>query len=248
MIRTPVFYFALLAVLIVFPCTVAQAQSVVPSANATVEGDTSVSALNNSAQTYQWVYGASNIPFPSGTVITSLAYRLDGGQPTGPSGSRSISTYQITLSPSNFAPGSLSTTFADNIGAGSVVVHSGGVSLSANSFTGGAGANPFGPAINFDTPYTYTGGALLITVTHTGTGNADIILDAQSNSVSTPVQLLSASNFNASSGTLSGFAPVVQLGTTPVPEPSSMLLVGACVMGGVCWRRRIGCSKPRSCW
>jgi hypothetical protein len=233
MIRILARCIAPIAALIGSPSLLAQTSFVVPSANATVEGNNSVSALNNSGQTYQFVFGASNISFPVGTVITSLSYRQDGGQSSGPSGDRTISNYEITLSPSNNAPGSLSTTFADNIGAGAVMVHSGAVNLTANSFQGGASPNAFGPAITFQTPYTYTGGDLLFTVSHTGTGNENIILDAQSNSVATPVQLIFSNGFGTSTGASMDLAPIVQLGTAPVPEPSVVLLLAApCLAGG----------------
>src|SRR5262245_46321838 len=136
MIRTPAGCLVLVSALLMLPVHRARAQVfVVPSANAVVEGTATVSPLSNSALTEQWVYGASTISLPTGAVITGLSYRLDGGQSTGPSAAITISNYQITLSPSNNAPGLLSTTFADNIGPGAVLVHLGAVTVAPNSFS-----------------------------------------------------------------------------------------------------------------
>src|SRR5207302_8764496 len=132
--------------------------------------------------------------------------------------------FDVYLGPSNFAPGSLSTSPAANQGAGTMQVRSGPLTFPANSFPGGSSPNAFGPEITFSTPYTYTGGDLLLTLRYTA-ASGQLLFDFQN----TPdAQFRSAFDYNATTMPDSSPGSYVLKFTASslpaVPEPSSWLL------------------------
>jgi len=68
-------------------------------------------------------------------------------------------------------------------------VRSGALTVPQGSFPTGGNPNTFGFEIQFSTPYLYDGQDLLITLRHTGQGNAglDFFMDSINNSLSTTV-------------------------------------------------------------
>ena len=210
----------------------ASAQVVLPPGNAAVDGDASVARpLDIAAQTTQFVYGTALLGgLNVGDQINGLQFRLDASVPTGPATPVSFTDYEITLSQSLNAPGSLSPLFANNIAGDAVVVRSGALNIAANSFPGGASPNTFGPVITFSSAYTYTGGPLLITIRHSGNGVTGFTLDAQS---MVDGENVSASGQNAttSEGSFRGVVVVNLTVGAAAPEPGSLLLVLGC-MGG----------------
>ena len=114
--------------------------TVVPNANAAVEGDgnntfpfycTAVSSMR-----YQQVYAASQVP--SGT-ISQVNFRPDEifGAAFGPV---TLSSVTMTLSTTTTAPGALDPVFANNVGADVITVRSGDLTLSSAD-TGGPPRN-----------------------------------------------------------------------------------------------------------
>jgi hypothetical protein len=151
---------------------------VVPPANTNTSGTGASFTLTQTDYTGQQVYGASLLSgLPVGAVIDGFRLRLAAGQSTVTSATSS-SHFDISIGPSAFAPGSLSTSTAGNEGPGTVLARSGPITFPANSFVGGANPNPFGPLIAFTTAYTYTGGDLLLTFSDTAFSNSPIF-DAQ---------------------------------------------------------------------
>ena len=115
---------------------------VVPPANATVGGTGGAFTLNGNDYTGQQDYGASLLSgLPVGAVIDGFSLRLVPGQSTVTS-ALSSSHFDISIGPSAFPPGSLSTSTAGNEGPGTVLARSGAITFPANSFVGGANPNP----------------------------------------------------------------------------------------------------------
>jgi hypothetical protein len=217
---------------------------VVPPANATTSGTGASFTLGTSDYTGQQDYGASLLSgLPLGAVIDGFRLRLSAGQSTVTSASSS-SHFDISIGPSAFPPGSLSTSTAGNEGPGTVLARSGAITFPANSFVGGANPNPFGPLISFTTPYAYTGGDLLLTFSDTAFSTA-LVFDAQAGLFSTAQGRQNVGVYNSSTvpQSVDGFALIVQFDYTipSVPEPSSLTLSGLSVLAGLaywCFGRR----------
>src|SRR5271156_4295689 len=106
------------------------ANIVVPNSLANVEGETGngLPFSNNwfgiPSLRYQQVYLASQFSALSGpSLITAIAFRPEGTD-DGTAFSTTLPDVQIDLSTTSAAPGSLSATFANNVGVNDTVVHS----------------------------------------------------------------------------------------------------------------------------
>jgi len=218
---------------------------VVPAANTNTSGTGASFTLVGTDYTGQQVYGASLLSgLPVGAVIDGFRMRLGPGQSTVTS-AVSSSNFDISIGPSAFHPGSLSTSTAGNEGPGTVLARSGPITFPANSFVGGANPNPFGPLISFTTPYTYTGGDLLLTFSDTAFSNSPVF-DAQAGLFSNAQGRQNIGVYNSSTvpQNVDGFALIVQFDYTlasAVPEPSSLTLSGLSVLAGLaywCFGRR----------
>jgi hypothetical protein len=214
---------------------------VVPPGNANTSGTGASFTLVQSDYTGQQVYGANLLSgLPVGAVIDGFRTRLLAGQSTVTS-AVSSSNFDISIGPSAFHPGSLSTSTAGNQGPGTVLARSGPITFPANSFIGGPGPNPFGPLISFTTPYTYTGGDLLLTFSDTAFSSSPVF-DAQSSLFGSAQGRQNLGVFNSSTvpQNVDGFALIVQFdystATTSVPEPSTLTLSGLTVLAGLAYR------------
>lgn len=150
---------------------------IVPNAAATTAGSGGYSTLLNlGARSYQLVVGPAELGgIPVGSTITGIAWRRPTWQAMsawpGAGFTCTFVNYDITLSTAARAPGSLSTTYTENMGSDAVLVRSGPLVLSGAYFPGGAvtpATNPFGQTVAFTTGYVYPGGSLLLTVRHSG--------------------------------------------------------------------------------
>ncbi|MCX7099348.1 MAG: hypothetical protein NTV43_15740 [Methylococcales bacterium] len=245
--------FAKLVLALAFTFGSAQANVLVTTPNAYTNSDANGAqsgAFVNTGRTFQYVYDASQFAGLNGLAITSMAFRANVNQSGSyPALPMTFTNYDIQLSDSMFSPGNLSTTFANNIGANAVTVRSGAFTVPAGSFTAGGNPNAFGFVIPFSTPYLYDGNDLLITLRHTGQGdaNANFFLDAIFNNLSAVSEGIGATSYSATSipGKLSGqsaitSAPIIQFSFVPGPSGLPLLLVG---VAGMVMSKRINRAK-----
>lgn len=236
----------LLALTLTANWATAQVLTVVPNQFAMVEGNSSSSTLFQSGASSLQVFYSEAFLAAAGIVpgdtIDGLAYRRNGGGTTGPVGDTTIDSYNIFVSQSFAEPGSMTNTFADNVVGPQTQVRGGPLTFPANSFPGGATPNAFGPTIDFTTPYVYGGGSMLIEVRRSArTGDTASFLTDVDNTAGTQVGarwLFNLSSDAAPTGTLSNSGQIFQLRYTPIPEPSSLGLLGVAGAAIVGLRRR----------
>jgi hypothetical protein len=211
---------------------------VIPTANTATEGtgadDIGYAYLGGAAETTQMFIPASFLSgIPTGDLLTGLAFRLDSSASTGPSSTLNWTNLDIVVSqPSGTYTSTLGTLFSSNLGGDATTVRSGAFSVNTNDYSGNGSPNAFGPFITFTTPYLYTGTDLLIQFRSTGSGGADLVLDADTAGIGT--EYYNGNGYTATTGNSSiGRVPVTEFqfttaGTT-VPEPASLGLV---LLGG----------------
>jgi hypothetical protein len=203
---------------------------VVPNKNASVNGSYyefySFGEAGAVSYTFQWELAASQLTSLVGDSLTAIGFRLNSGTPTV-SGPTVITSFNLELSPAVNPIGSLSTTFANNIGPGGVTVYNN--SLTLGPLTGGVGPNPFF-VIVFSTPYTYTGGNLVMTETIFGGSNFSVDANYYGDGYGDTVE-------NLFGGVLTETAayPITEFQATAAstPEPGTLLTLagGLLVLG-----------------
>jgi len=219
----------------------------VPAALTSTEGSGNYVISNLAGLTFQQVVSASQLTtggLEPGSQITGLRFRANGPETT--TTALSLTTLNISVGKSNFAPGSLTSSVAGNQGADTVLARSGSITFAANSFPVSGSPNLFGAVIPFTTPYTYTGGPLLLTINQSasnrvfridaaGTGSALAGTDFQSRQGGFNSTTVSTINGTPSTAfyiaTQYEFTP-----PAPIPEPASLSLL-ACA-GMLSLRRR----------
>ena len=159
---------------------------IVPNHAPTTAGNGGYSTLMHTQErSYQLVVGPQELGgLAVGDLITGITWRLPSwvvyADWPGVGNVADITNYDIYLSTSNNPPGSLSTTYTDNIGSDVVQVRGGPLSLTGPHFPGGAltpNVNPLGMVIPFSSSYIYKGGDLLLTIRHTGNSFSTCSLD-----------------------------------------------------------------------
>jgi hypothetical protein len=217
----------------------------IPSSAQTAEGSSSGYYGTNEGLVSQELYEPADMPsLAVGDVITGFSLRLDGSgvyesAPYPPSSPVTWSEFNITVGPGN---GSLTSTFANNFASTPTVVRSGSLTMGTGFFpyVNDGGPEPWSTEITFATPYTYTGGPLLIQVNDVSPSQL-LVIDSMSTGQTTGESTFNAGNANATSaneGPYPGYNWAMQLDVTPVPEPSSLLLLatGILAMAGASWR------------
>ncbi|MFN9977408.1 MAG: hypothetical protein ACK58T_46640, partial [Phycisphaerae bacterium] len=113
---------------------------------------------------------------PVGSVINSFSLRRAAGAGNAwPDRDLATLDYDIWLSTAARTPSTISNTFATNEGADKLQVRDGPLGVKAESYPSfGGGAQPYGPAIEFQRGFVYNGGGLCITVRTKGLPGASL--------------------------------------------------------------------------
>jgi hypothetical protein len=225
------------------PPALAQVNVVVPNIYTNALGG-GVSAVPIDIQGHSWtiqlIYDQGQLTNLVGQDITGIAYRRGAPAAGGgyPLQTTTWSNYVVRLGPS-VAPTAATGTYATNFTTAPTQVRSGPWTVPPFAWpnNGPPGPNPWGPVLTFDTPYHYSGGNLAMLITHAGSDNPNIGNALMETTTSTSPGLgidfayYANTGFDVSSGSASGFMPVVQFtAVQPVPEPASCLLTGAVVL------------------
>jgi hypothetical protein len=192
---------------------------VIPNGNTSVNGNALQYGIfgesSSSSYTFQWELAASQLTPLVGDSLTAIGFRLYSGEATV-TGPTTITSFDLELSSALNPIGSLSTTFANNIGPDAVTVYNN--SLTLGTLTGGSGPNPFF-LITFSTPYTYTGGNLVVTETIFGGSrfgvDANSVGDGYGDTVSNVLGLPTNAEFYA--------YPITEFQATSTPEPATLV-------------------------
>lgn len=260
--RTHLFVIAVAAASLLSVVPRAEAQTTVaPSPYATTPAESNFTTpIRNFPRVQHNFFDSSVINVGSEPVfITGMNFRLDETEPFAPgvtpppawpSEALLFDRYEVLMAqPSQTVSSNnlLTTTFADNIGANATQVRSGPLTVAPGNFLNNGDATTpasFGLVpILFTTPYLYTPGEdLLLEIRHDGWGGTGVLETLQPNfdasnqaalfntrvATSSPDDTVALSTiFNTN---------VVQFITAPVPEPSSLALLG--IGGLIALRRR----------
>jgi hypothetical protein len=223
---------------------------VAPAAYATTDAPSAQYGIlgnpGNSASTFQFVVAASQLTgITQGALISSIGFRFAGTPQLEPVGAASFSRYDIQIGRSANSVTALSSTYANNLGADTILARSGAMTVAANTFVDlpGEGPNAF-VDLAFTTPYTYVGGDLAVTIRYIPTsGNPGIALDAftADSRINTVSTLGSATSTVGTVG--QSFAPVTRFtfAAAAVPEPATwaMMTLGFGAMGFAMRRKKV---------
>lgn len=229
-VKTNIAYQVVIGICLTAATIFADQTIIVPGQFALAEAGSSDNApLGASEQHFQQVFSSALLTNISvGDWIDGIAFRVEGTETALPA--QSIPIYDISLSQSPNAPGSMSATFADNRGADFLTVRSGPLTVNAGDFPGGSSPNDFG-WISFSTPYQYQGGDLLIEVAYQGFSagrDADAVYPFAANLAQTEF----GNGYNSTTADAGLYAEALVMGFSitsvlePIPEPSAFFIIG----------------------
>lgn len=228
----------LAAVSLLLPSTSTASPLVFPDVFTAAEaGSADTAPLGTDIQRFQQVYGVSLLSSLSvGDQIVGLTFRVDGSVSALPA--QTVANYEIRLTQSLNAPGSLSATFADNRGLDEVFVRTGSLVIQPGDFPGGSSPNSFGAMIVFTTPYTYAGGPLLPEVAHDGFPSGGRNVDADY-PTSLAAQTAFGNGFGATVADAGRYneAIIVQFEVSHAPESESFILMSLGILALMAFRR-----------
>lgn len=156
----------------------------IPASARDVEGNSdNLYPFNGNPIRYQQVVAASEFP-PGPRTIARLAFRADAA--SGAAFAEGLGYVRIRLTTSPKAPGTLSRTFAENLGADTATVFDGSLALSSTFDGPAAGPKAMDLMVRLDVPFTYdpAAGCLLIDIQNFS-GGRTTQLDAHDAPVST---------------------------------------------------------------
>lgn len=220
---------------------------VVPNSAAGVEGDGTfaLTATAAAGRTYQFVIGANQLTGLMNFNLTAMSFRLNGASAAWPASATNYADWEIRIGPS-VAPSAMSSTFAANFTAGTTLVRDGGHTWAPGDFSSGGSPNAFGAKLMFNqASYAYTGGDLAIEMRFSAqTGNTtapsfDAILASggPANGWGVDFNARWTSNMAGTTGGNANFL-VMNLQGSPIPEPASMIALGAGALAIVRRRRK----------
>jgi hypothetical protein len=174
---------------------------------------------------YQQVFDAAGFSGVSGPIsLTAIAFRPEGfilgdGAVTG-----TIPNVEIRLSTTAAGAGTLSGTFADNVGPDEQVVFDGSLTLSSAN-VGNPGPKAFDLVIALEDPFVYdpASGHLLLDVRNFSGGFTTWMDAAFSSQMSRVYSALFGGSVSSPSGTVDSIGLVAQF-TFEVPETSTLAL------------------------
>ena len=213
---------------------------VLPPELENVEGDefifTALAVPSNGFRA-QWAHLASEFSgLPEGhNTIVSMAWRPDHGV-TFPN--TFTLGFELRLSTTSAAPGTLSETFAENIGNDETLVYSGPLTLETDGSGGPPeGPRPFDYRIEFERPFVYVpspGNNLLVDFSMLAPSEGRLLADAQDTGVIQSVGVVDASlptaNLTNTKVMVTQFAFV--------PEPSTFVIASLGSVVLLAWRRK----------
>jgi hypothetical protein len=182
------------------------------------------------ARSYQFLINQSQLTGLVGQNLNGLQFRLPtSSTTTWPPADVTFTNFDIYMGP-GVAPSARSLTFASNFASAPTQVRSGSLSISSGSFPTTGTPRDWGPTISFNN-YLYTGGHLTIEMRHTGmlgtttTRSFDAIATSTAG-YGTDVSALWTGSYTPVTGTAGNFF-ITKLSASPVPEPGTMLALGA---------------------
>jgi hypothetical protein len=234
--------------------TVGSSSIVAPNSAATADGNSENSYPFAVAETirYQQVYMASQFGAvtPGGEMITQIAFRPNASD--GYAFSHTIGDIRIDLSTTLAAPGDLSLTFADNVGANDKTVFNGPLTLSSADTGPAGGPKNFDILIQLATPFFYNpaAGNLLLDLRNFSSGNTGGTLIPELDGASGASSMMGrVYDFDASAAAAQypfeqdTIGLVTQFTVAQAPEPAAWALLG---LGGLLMARRGRLSRGRS--
>ncbi len=211
---------------------------VVPNGFDTVDANATfaLSSTATAGRVYQYQIDSSQLTAFVGMNLNGLQWRLNASIAADwPNATATFSQWDIFIG-AGVDPSARSTTFADNFVGTPTQVRSGGLTITAGSFSStGSPVKPFGPAVSFSN-YFYGGGDLTIEMRFSGqTGGNTPTFDAGNSSTSGYGTVFGASWASSSTATTATGSPtanflVTNIVASPVPEPATCAVLGVGVL------------------